>query len=220
MAASLSTTSQTRNRSTMSGTWLIQQMVSTSFSLGTLAIATLCRRSSVLNDELVEGGLAATAHEVPRLRDCQVRVKQDHEGAPDDCRVPDSDWRHSPHRVERCSRPAAAGQQGLRRRQSAEWRGFQVRRSVLKSRQGWHPKAVQNAMFTEDSYRYTGIEHTYSTPGCTVRLAQGCVTGLKVMTVNSDTELHREAPDDCRSGVVATIALLTTLPVRDCVYSV
>ena len=40
-------------------------------------------------------------------------------------------------------------------------------------------------MYTEDSYSYTGIREMYSNSCCTVRLAQGCVTGLKGMTVNS-----------------------------------
>ena len=40
-------------------------------------------------------------------------------------------------------------------------------------------------MHTEDSYRYTGIKDTYSTLGCTMRLAQGCITRLKGVTVNS-----------------------------------
>ena len=44
---------------------------------------------------------------------------------------------------------------------------------------------VKNAMHTDDSDSYTGIKDTYSTPGCTVRLAQGRVTGLKDVSPDS-----------------------------------
>ena len=69
-------------------------------------------------------------------------------------------------------------------------------------REGRFRKIEKNALHTKDSYSYIGVKDTDSTSGCTVRLAQGCVDGLKGVTVKSANALMTAVTQQLVSVVV------------------